>query len=577
MPLTEPRGSLLDRVAALPRAVLIAVAALTFASLAVWGMWDESNVFDEGAHLSTGHRILSLRDYRIDPLALPAVKSLTAIPVVLQDVRDPDDSEFENYFLYAYAFLYRSGNDAGRLLASGRLVVVGMGVVLLGVVYAFAHELHGARGGFVALMLATFSPNLLAHGHLVTLDLGTTLFWLLTLYAFFRLTRNVTPWRLLACGLALGTALASKMTSLLLLPTLALAIAVFVLAGGHWKLGRGPERLRGTVERRPWLVAALLLLVAGSVALTVVWGFYGFRYAASADPAVALEWKEGPAWVVVARDHRLLPEGYLHAISKAHWLVYGEATERISYALGTYSTGGRWWYFPFSFLVKTPLAALALYVLGVVALVRAASRETLRNHAWLVAGLVVYWAGSIGGELNVGNRHILPVYPMLMILAGGAASLVRRAAWLQLLLAGVVSSGLLAAPHFLAYFNLPSTLIFERHHMLVESSLDWGQDLPGLKRWMDDNGVEEIKLAYFGSASPAYYGIRHQKLPGYNVYSTFEKQWPPVQRLEPGDRVAISATNLRGLYLPRKDTYERFLDEEPVATIGHSILIYRIP
>jgi hypothetical protein len=166
---------------------------------------------------------------------------------------------------------------------------------------------------------------------------------------------------------------------------------------------------------------------------------------------------------------------------------------------------------------------------------------------------------------------------MLMILAGGAARMVRRKAWLYVLLAGAISSGLLAAPHFLAYFNLPSTVIFERHEMLVESNLDWGQDLPGLKRWMDDNGVEEVKLAYFGSASPAHYGIRHQRLPGYNVYSSFEKEWPPARGVESGDWVAISATNLRGLYLSRKDAYERFLAEEPVAAIGHSILIYRIP
>jgi len=573
----EPGRSLLDRLAGLPSPVLIGAAALAFVGLAVWGMSGESNVFDEGAHLSTGHRVLALGDYRIDPLALPAVKSLAAMPLVFQDVRAPDDSEFGNYFLYAYAFLYRSGNDTGRLLASGRLVVVGMAVVLLIVIYAFARELYGPRGGFVALTLAAFSPNLLAHGHLVTLDLGTTLFWLLTLYAFFRVTRGVTPWALAACGLSLGTALASKMTSLLLLPTLALATAIFVLAGGRFKLERGPESLRGPIERRPWLVGAAVLVVAGLVAVAVVWGFYGFRYAASADPAMALEWKDGPAWVAVARDHHLLPEGYLFAASKAHWLVYGEVTERISYALGTYSTGGRWWYFPFTFLVKTPVAALALYVLGVVALMRVTSREAVRSHAWLLAGLAVYWAGSIAGELNVGNRHILPVYPMLMVLAGGAAGMVRRQAWLYLLLAGAISSGLLAAPHYLAYFNLPSILIFERHEMLVESNLDWGQDLPGLKRWMDDNGVEEIKLAYFGSASPAYYGIRHQRLPGYNVYSSFEGEWPPAREVESGDWVAISATNLRGLYLPRKDAYERFLAEEPVATIGHSILIYRIP
>jgi hypothetical protein len=362
-----PSKSFLDRLADLPAPLLVGGAVIVFAGLALWAMSGESNVFDEGAHISTGHRILVRGDYRIDPLALPSVKSLAAVPLLFQDVREPDESEHDNYFLYAYAFLFRSGNAAGRLLASGRLIVVGLAAALLVVIYAFARELHGPCGGLIALVLATFSPNLLAHGHLVSLDLGTSLFWLLTLYAFFRLTLGVTPWRLLACGLALGTALASKITSLLLLPTLALAAAIYLLADGRWKLCRGPEALRRPVERNPWLTASVLLAVAGGVALVVLWGFYGFRYAASADPVIQLEWKDGPAWMSLAREYRLLPEAYLFAVSKAHWLVYGEVTERISYALGSYSTDGRWWYFPFTFLVKTPPAALVLYLWGVVA------------------------------------------------------------------------------------------------------------------------------------------------------------------------------------------------------------------
>jgi hypothetical protein len=577
MPSTRPQRSLFDRLSDLPRAVSIGIAALAFASLSAWSLAGESSVFDEGAHLSTGYRILALGDYRIDPLALPAVKSLAALPLLFQGPHLPDDTEMGNYFLYAYEFLYRSGNDAGRMLTSSRLVVVALGVLLLVVVRAFAGDLYGPRGGLVALGLSAFSPNLLAHGHLVTLDLGTTLFWMLTLFAFHRLTRGVTPWTLMACGLALGMALASKITSLLLLPTLVLAAVIFIVAGGRWTLPHGPDGLREAVERRPWLASVVLLVGAGAVALAVVWGFYGYRYAASADPATPLRFTDGSRWIEVAREHHLLPEGYLFAVSKASRLASGIVPERIGYALGTYSSHGRWWYFPFTFLVKTPPAALVLYLLGGIALFRRPNRKNLRDHASLLAGLAVYWTASIAGELNVGVRHILPVYAMLMVLAGGSVRLVRRTGWLALLLAGAVSSALLAAPHFLAYFNLPSTLVFERHEMLVESSLDWGQDLPGLGRWMDDHGVEEIKLAYFGSASPAYHGIRHQRLPGYNVYASFERQSPPARSVDSGDWVAISATNLRGLYLPRKDTYARFLSQEPVAVIGHSILVYRVP
>jgi hypothetical protein len=134
-------------------------------------------------------------------------------------------------------------------------------------------------------------------------------------------------------------------------------------------------------------------------------------------------------------------------------------------------------------------------------------------------------------------------------------------------------------PYDLAYFNFPSTLVWERHEMLVDSNLDWGQDLGRLKAFMDRRGIESIKLAYFGNASPRHLGLTHQILPGVNAYTRFEPEWTPARVWVPGEWVAISATLLEGvLQDDRRDFYrESFGRMEPVERIGHSILVYRVP
>ena len=128
-------------------------------------------------------------------------------------------------------------------------------------------------------------------------------------------------------------------------------------------------------------------------------------------------------------------------------------------------------------------------------------------------------------------------------------------------------------PHYLAYFNEIAGGPEGGYRYLVDSNLDWGQDLKGLKTWTDANGVARIKLSYFGTADPEYYRIPCELLPGQML--------PPprdvIRHVEPGDIVAVSATNLQGVYLEPevRPLMARLRAQAPVATIGHSIRIYR--
>jgi hypothetical protein len=106
----------------------------------------------------------------------------------------------------------------------------------------------------------------------------------------------------------------------------------------------------------------------------------------------------------------------------------------------------------------------------------------------------------------------------------------------------------------------------------VDSSLDWGQDLRGLRPYMEAHGIPRVKLSYFGTADPAYYGIACDLLPGYLALPR-----EVVRTWAPGDVLAVSATNLQGVYLEPEDRpmMERLRRETPVDSVGYSILIFR--
>jgi hypothetical protein len=186
-------------------------------------------------------------------------------------------------------------------------------------------------------------------------------------------------------------------------------------------------------------------------------------------------------------------------------------------------------------------------------------------------------------RLNLGVRHVLPAYPFFLLLTGFAVAELlngpRR--WPRVMLA-LVGTWLLVGtlrvfPHFLSYFNEVAGGPRNGIHWLVDSNLDWGQDLARLGQWMQHNKVPRINLCYFGNADPTYYGIDFVGLPGsWGVWENRSLANPQL----PG-YVAISATNLAGVGLKtaeQRTYYKRLLERAIlVDTIGYSIFVYEVP
>jgi hypothetical protein len=564
----------------------VALALAVYAALAVVSERHKSAVFDEIIHLPPGYAIVKLGDHRMNPLHPPLARVIAAVPLLFMDVHlDPSDLAWRTARPWEWGkrFLYR-WNDGDRLLFWGRLPIVALAMVLALAVFLWARRLWGLPAGLLALFLCVLNPDVLAHGHLASNDLPVVLFVFLSVIAFERLVERVTAFRVLAVALGVGAAFATKFSAFALPPILLALSVVVALRPEPLRLSIGPPRQIVTRGTKLLVLVGVVVLI-GALALVVVWAAYGFQSALTPDPAVDAFMHEHDAppsgaalriGAAVARGGHLLPEAWVWGFLNC----FKSFASRPSFLLGQYSDTGWWYYFPVAIALKAPLALL---ILVLAAAVLAWTRPAHGRGQWFVwLPPALFLALTMTQNINIGHRHVLALYPFLFVAASRVASLAweargRWAAWARAAVAGLAvwyaASVLRVHPDYLAYFNEAAGGPAQGWRWLVDSNVDWGQDLPGLKSYMDASGIPRVTLCYFGTADPAYYGIAADRLPSY--------QPPPpstiVRAVKPGDVVAISATHLQGLYLEAEmqPLMALFRARRPIASIGHSIFVYR--
>ncbi len=525
----------------------IAIAALLVLAvlLAVRSLLGDSITFDETTHLASGVSYLETGDMRLAPDHPPLAKVWASLTLLVMDHRwpGPDAPGWRegNVFVFGKHWLFDL-NDGQRLLVPARLMMVALLVVLLLCIHGIARRLFDPRAALLALALAALSPTLLAHGRLVTLDVPAALMTILTLIAFSRLTERLGAVRLAWAALALGALSVTKHHWPLVVPALAvMAIAAVIrkrpIRYMPPRAGHGPREV--LIEHRLARLGALAGagLVMGVVVWGSIWTAYGWRYSpflgsdrdearfiATSDPGEQPPVSREGAWETVlhdarggerrgpaddlirwARDRRLLPEAYLYG------LAYTIKTTqlRAAYLNGKTYVEGRPLYFPEAFAIKTPIAVMVLALAGLAAILlgRARPSESILA-AGLAAFALVYGVFTIGSGINIGHRHLVPIYPVLFVCAGAAATwggpagrilIGAMVAWLGIAVAWI-------HPHYLAYFNESIGGPSRGHLYLADSNIDWGQDLIRLGSHVKRTG-ERIKLAYFGTGDPAGYGI----------------------------------------------------------------------
>jgi hypothetical protein len=558
----------------------------------------QSATFDEPGNLVSGYLSLRFGNDRLVPQNLPLVKLLAAAPLLAgQDLALPprrDAYDHEAQYRYAADFLYRF-NHADSLLLSGRLAVLPLSVALGWGVFLWTKHLFGLVAAMVALGLYAFDPNVLAHSALVTTDIATACFMFWALYGWYHLMQAVTWPVVTLTGLALGLALISKFTALSLFPVF-LVVGIFASIISrtpfHIQLGGCVHRSVRAIPGK-MLVVCLLLAGMGMMAAGVIWASYRFTYQSAIFPVSTYPtpWEDNfPASPVLRpllqamTDAYLLPDAYLYGLS--HQLRIGGRAQ--AYLLGAVQAGGWWYYFLVTLAVKTPVPLLLFLLLSIPASWSYWRKNGLAA-VCLFVPMISYFVMISASGWNIGHRHLLPIEPFLFILAGALASwALRQTSSIRLGLAALVCwyvvSSVSVFPHYLAYFNEFAGGPDNGHRYLVDSNLDWGQDLKGLKRYMDDEGIKQVWLSYFGQASPEYYGIDYKYLPSHSIFhakNVDRRAFQVAELLPLPGTVAISATLLHGgtlqtLYHLGPAYFDYYRHQTPVAKIGHSIFIYRV-
>jgi hypothetical protein len=442
----------------------------------------------------------------------------------------------------------------------------------------------GPVGGLISLALFAFSPDMLAFGGIVSTDLSLCLTLLGSTWCIWRLLHRVTWGRLLVSVVFLTLLFLAKATALVIFPITAVLVGIKIFSRRplEWRLGRWREIYS---RRAQALLFSALFLGQGFLCWAGLWAHYDFRYAASPDPANPRmhAWDRTPqdsidptvqSFLSWSRRAQVLPEGYLDGIE----LLLTTNETRESFMDGQWSIGGSPAFFPYTIWAKTPPVLFLLLILGIGCWWWRRRRRAQKNPARparvsyarsaydalpYVTLIVVLILVAIAQDVNVAHRYILPIYPPLEILAGGFAGLLwaRRKRWAQaaaaLLILWYAGDAWAIYPNYLAYFSPSVGGSSDGYKRLVESSLDWGMDLPGLKTWLtlhNPNNRQNFYFAYFGTDNPDYYGIKSTRLPSFPAW-----QKEGVYNLSPGI-YAISATIFQSFYTQTRGPWNKVFE-----------------
>lgn len=571
-PESRPDAGSRRHVAAVLTAFVVAYFALQVNSLT-----RTSATWDEPGHLAAGYAALTQRDFRPAIEHPPLARLWTAVPLVLLgshidlrvlDHQRPEAVAHPGPFEFGQRFLYRD-NNADRLLywARGMNVLTGIGLGLL--VFFWVREMLGFTTAVFALAWMAIEPNLAAHAALATNDISVTFLLFASCYLLWRWSQR-QHWRTLPPFMVCAALTPfAKFSGLIVFPMVAILLAVLV---GY----------RTITMRKALAVGALIASVASAAA----WLLYGLRY----EPSAAAGWTFQLQHLPVVQDSVPALARGIAAIDRAGLLpnaltqgfLHGQSLvqERTAFLAGQYSAQGWWYYFPVALALKTPLALLLMTIVGAGAVLWRPARTMGTFGAFLLVPLVVFLGAAMASTFNIGVRHVLPIFPFMVVLAAAGGAHVgarlrsmQAVAFLGLALALGLAEVSRAYPANLAFFNVLAGGPAGGYRYLADSNIDWGQDLKPLGRWMREHEVSHINLGYFGTAVPAYYGIDCTLIWGTTIPSV-APHLVGAPKL-PG-YVAVSTTLLQGVpFEPRlRDFYKPLRDRTPAADIGGSIKVY---
>jgi hypothetical protein len=537
-----------------------------------------TQTMDEPVHIACGMQLLQDHVYDLEFLHPPLSRIAVALGPWLAGLRMPEEGEPSQR---GNAILNENGNY-WRNLALARMGTLPFFVLACAAVWFWSDRLGGKRAALFALVSFTLLPPILAHAGLATTDMAITATLTFALYRF-AVWIEQPGWGAAAwVGAGVGLAVLSKFSALLFFPC---GVAALLVTGFAADRGTALKRLR-----IPTLAAQLLIFTA--VTYLVICAGYFFT-GVPMEPRVYRphtkidrEFSRHPAVRALVYAIVETPVPAAQAMRGAADVRNHNRGGHTEFFMGEWSRMGWWDFFPVLFLVKTPVPFLLLLAAAGACLLSARQRDW-RILAPGACALAIMLA-CIPVRINIGLRHVLPIYPLLAVLAGCGVSKLWDWKPARVAMAGglvfLAANSALSHPNYLAYFNWFASSHPE--HIEVDSDLDWGQDLARLSNWLRANGVSELALSYFGSVD-----LDHADLPLFHELEPFKRVsgWIAISaynRTLPSPFHVTRLTNVPPYFsIPypfdgRKATEGPFAwltAYTPVARVGNSIFVYKIP
>lgn len=586
--------------------LFVALMLGLFAILSISLAWQESATYDERAHIPAAYTYVDRSDMRLNPEHPPLLKDLAGLPLLFLDLSFPYDhpdwakSGINGQWSLGTAFLYGSGNDADTIIFWSRLPIILVALLLGFLIYRWTKELAGTVAGLFALLLYVADPNIIAHSHYVTTDIGIAAFIFSSFYFFVRFLRNPNRKNILLAGLFLGIAELTKFSAVLLFPIFGLFAVIYGFTRPVGSVTTAMERIRTTLRYAGNYVGIV------AVAFAIIFVVYAANTINMPGEKLieVADIKLGQPNAYARFAHALVETTSHSALLKplsAYFLGVGMVFERVGggnvyYFLGTVGSDSTSWYFPILFLLKeTPALLILLFFTTAYTIFRIGKTTTgkparsvfglfahsFQSHIaqYLMGFFVIFYAYiSITGNLNIGFRHLFPILPLLFVLiAKTTFDFIRRQDFqgervarilLGLIALWIAATAILSYPSYLSYFNGIAGGTERGYMVATDSNYDWGQDMKRLRDFVERNEIEKIRVDYFGGAEPSYYlGDR---------YVGWYDKLPP----EPGWYAVSALFYQESLYRKNpegKQTYAWLSEYGPVARAGDSIFIFHVP
>ncbi|HOK55789.1 MAG TPA: glycosyltransferase family 39 protein [bacterium] len=499
---------------------------------------EKSITCDETVHIPAGYFYVKNGDFFINFEHPPFSKILSGLFIIKQKIFFSEEAYRnlrKNEWDLGMFFFYLNRENVDNIVFWARFPMILLGILLGFFIYLWSKELYGEIAGLFCLFLFSFCPNFLAHSCLVTTDVPFTAFFVITLYYLWKFFETNNNKYLLFSGIFFGLSISTKFTGIVVIPFIILFLIIMKIKDNF------KTKLKSNL-----IFFLLYLVLIPFIVLLLTYRIYGFK-------------------------------NFLLGLKT----IVFETTERghMSFLNGRFSTTGWRYYFILAFLYKTPIALIIFFILSIFI-----NRKIEKKEFFLILPAFIFFIFSSFSKKQIGIRYILPFYALIYIYCGRLCVYhekikikpVFKKVILIILIFWYAFSSFKIHPHYLAYFNEIAGGPENGWKHLIDSNIDWGQDLKGLKEYLQKEGKPEIMLNYFGSILPETYGIVYEPF-FYPLFLNLPQQYYRLNSEFPQkEYLVISVNYLQGLVYNDHNIFNWLKEIKPRIKIGYSIFVYDI-